>query len=339
MELTKKDTKMLQGLSVLAMVWLHLFDTWNYKGLFYPLLFFKGIPVAVYIAQLSDFCVMGFAFCSGYAHYKISQRNDYYKSRLRSLFKLIIRYWTVLIVFCIVSVFAGKQGYMPASLRSFLLHFFFLGGSYNGAWWYLFAYVVIVLVSPFLLSNIRKKPLLVTALISAVLYCLSYYYRFRIHAVGVFLSRLGPLGMTVVEYIMGAVAAKINYFTLVGKIWNRIARHIRAFLSIVLLLIMLIFRTLIVPSMFVAPVTGLVIITLFHIWKKPDLMERFFLFIGAHSTHIWLTHMFFYLYLFNGLVYKAIYPLAIYAFMIVITLTVSVILNYIEKPIYSALNL
>lgn len=68
-------------------------------------------------------------------------------------------------------------------------------------------------------------------------------------------------------------------------------------------------------------------------------MERFFLFIGAHSTHIWLTHMFFYLYLFNGLVYKAIYPLAIYAFMIVITLTVSVILNYIEKPIYSALNL
>ena len=37
MELTKKDTKMLQGLSVLAMVWLHLFDTNNYQGLFEPL--------------------------------------------------------------------------------------------------------------------------------------------------------------------------------------------------------------------------------------------------------------------------------------------------------------
>ena len=79
MELSKNDAKMIQGLSVLAMVWLHLFDTWNYEGVFKPLVFFKGIPLAVYVAQLSDFCVMGFAFCSGYAHYILTEKEDYYK--------------------------------------------------------------------------------------------------------------------------------------------------------------------------------------------------------------------------------------------------------------------
>lgn len=38
MELTKNDSKMLQGLSVLAMVWLHLFDR-DDTGLFTSILF------------------------------------------------------------------------------------------------------------------------------------------------------------------------------------------------------------------------------------------------------------------------------------------------------------
>lgn len=42
MELTKNDSKMLQGLSVLAMVWLHLFDTWDYINKFTPILYWGG---------------------------------------------------------------------------------------------------------------------------------------------------------------------------------------------------------------------------------------------------------------------------------------------------------
>ena len=53
MELTKNDSKMLQGLSVLAMVWLHLFDR-NYTGLFTPIFFGGGVPYSFYIAQLSQ---------------------------------------------------------------------------------------------------------------------------------------------------------------------------------------------------------------------------------------------------------------------------------------------
>lgn len=62
---------MIQGLSVLAMVILHLFDRVNFQGLYSPLLYFSGRSVIFYFAQLSDFGVMGFAFCSGYGLYTL----------------------------------------------------------------------------------------------------------------------------------------------------------------------------------------------------------------------------------------------------------------------------
>lgn len=76
---------MLQGLSVLAMLCLHLFDR-NYQNLFQPLIFVGGIPFSFYVAQLSDFCVFGFAFCSGYAH--MTMYSEYCKL-------LFTKIWTV----------------------------------------------------------------------------------------------------------------------------------------------------------------------------------------------------------------------------------------------------
>ncbi len=339
MELTNKDTKMIQGLCVLAMVWLHLFDTRNYEGLFKPVLFFCGRPLTLYIAQLSDFCVMGFAFCSGYAHYRIFKKDDYYKNRLRLLFKLCIKYWTILITFAVISTLVGKQEYMPNSWKKFLLHFFFLDSGYNGAWWYLSVYIVIVLVSPILLKVIEEKPFYQICLIGTVLYFLSYCYRFRVSNHNLILSKIGPLGMTLAEYMMGVIAAKYRYFTFVTKIWKKIFKQARIILSILAILAMLLIRTLLIPSLFVAPITGMAMITLFHLWDKPAFIEMFFLEMGNHSSHIWLTHMFFYLYLFPGLVYKAIYPLPIYIFMIMMTLVFSVVLNCIENNIYSLLKL
>lgn len=76
MEPSKYDIKMIQAISAIAMVTLHLFCR-DYENLFSPVLFFWGIPLSYYIAQLCDFCVFGFAFCSGYAHYTL-----YNKKRL-----------------------------------------------------------------------------------------------------------------------------------------------------------------------------------------------------------------------------------------------------------------
>ena len=104
-------------------------------------------------------------------------------------------------------------------------------------------------------------------------------------------------------------------------------------ISLILIICMLYGHTKIVTSLFIAPVTGFVVMVLFHFWNKPQIIQKFFMFIGEHSTNIWLTHMFFYSILFEGLAYKAQYPLLIYVFLLAITVVVSIGLKLIEKPI------
>ncbi len=145
MELSQNDSKMLQALSVTAMVWLHLFDK-PYEGLFFPLFFFRGTPLSFYMAQLSDFCVFGFAFLSGYAHMILHEQPEYYKRSLKRLFSLFCSYWLIILFFSFVSVITGHSDFMPGSITKFLLNALALDNSYNGAWWYMLTYAVLVLL-------------------------------------------------------------------------------------------------------------------------------------------------------------------------------------------------
>ena len=337
MELTKNDTKMLQGLSVLAMVCLHLFDK-DYTGLFQPLIFINDIPLSFYFGQLSDFCVFGFAFCSGYAHMKLFEQPNYYRKRLKSLLVLIINFWIVLLGFTIVSICAGQADFMPGTLSTFLGNVFLYNMTYNGAWWYLWVYVLLVLVSPLLLKTVKKLPIAITLIIGFAIYCASYYVRFQITTDNYFLVRFGPFGMTIFEYLLGCVAYKLHLFSNLKEVWVKIPQLLRWGGTCVLTIAFLLVRTLLVPSLFVAPVSGLIIISLFTLWKKPKWIKDSFLFVGKHATNIWLTHMFFYLVLFKDLVYIAKYPLLIFLFMLIITIPVSMIIQLIEKPFIHLLS-
>ena len=63
--------------------------------------------------------------------------------------------------------------------------------------------------------------------------------------------------------------------------------------------------------------------------KHPEWWERFLQLMGKHSTNIWLTHMFFYLTLFEGLVFQARYPAFVFLLMIVLCLSTSWIIEHI----------
>ena len=132
-ELTRKETKMLQGLSVFAMVCLHLFCTYDYADKFTPLMFFGGVSLCFYIAQLSDFCVFGFAFCSGYGHMVQFDKDGFYKSRLKGLLALLCDYWLILCVFSVISIAAGQTEFMPGSIHKFITSALLLETPYNGA--------------------------------------------------------------------------------------------------------------------------------------------------------------------------------------------------------------
>lgn len=336
--MSKNDSKMIQGISVMAMVCLHLFDTLEFSGLFTPLLFFRGIPLVFYFAQLSDFCVMGFAFCSGYAHMKLFDKERYYKNRIKGLLALYCNYWIILVLFTLVSIAVGQASSMPGSFLKFFKAFTTISPSYNGAWWYLPVYAVIVLISPAVLKASKKVNSVLILFVSFAIYCGAYLLRFRISTPYSFINWFGPFGTTFFEYMLGVVCCKECFFEKAEKQISRIKPVWVYSAAVVLFIAMLLGHTLVVRSLAIAPATGFVIICIVKFCKKPKFVKNTLLFFGKHSTNIWFTHMFFYLTLFDNLVYIAKYPLLIYLLMMVICVSVSYVINFILDPIKKQIN-
>ena len=159
MDLSKHDTKMTQGLAIIFMVLLHLFnrtDDLPYTALIYV----AGKPIMYYIGLIGDCCVLMYAFCSGYAHYIMRNRSEsgkrYYADILKKCLRFLINFWIVLILFSVLGLIFDGTGEIPGGIEKFAGNFFLYSLSYNGAWWYVLTYVFMVLLSP-ILYNITKK--------------------------------------------------------------------------------------------------------------------------------------------------------------------------------------
>lgn len=334
MELTPKDTKMMQGLSVMAMVCLHLFCRYDYHDLYQPICYLWGLPLPFYFGQMADFCVASFAFCSGYGHMKQYAEGKFsYKKRLVSILSLFINYWIILAVFSVVSVIAGQGAIMPGNVWAFLGNALGILNTYNGASWYLFTYGLIVVISPWVLKLTQKFSSVLMLAVTFVFYVIGYYLRFELVVENWLLMQLARLGMTLFEYIIGVVCVKHTVFTKIRSYADRIPYGVFCVVSVLTYAAMALFHAHVIGNVIIAPFTGFVVIVLFQLWRKPVWAEKLFLLMGEHSTNIWLVHMFFYAVLFEDFVYVAKYSPAIFAFMLAITLVVSKLINLIYLPI------
>lgn len=338
MEASKSEIKSIQGLSVLAMLCLHLFCRYNYDGLYYPLIQILGYPVSFYLAQISDFCVMGFAFCSGYAHYLLLETDRFYfRNRIKSLLKLIINFWIILILFTLVSLAVGNGSEIPGSLNKFLGNLFLYNLSYNGAWWYLLTYIILVLTSIPVIKLIKKHTLIMF-LILICIYGVSYIIRFNYPSENWIIRQAYLYGMTVFEYSIGILFKKYEVFRKTSEIWNEIPGKSKYVGLAAVNLFLIVAHTLIMQSLIIAPVTGTIILISHHLIYNKTKQFKALEFIGNHSTNLWLTHMFFFQYIFINLVFVAKYPILIYSLLLFITLIVSIGIKQIQKPFDLLIN-
>ena len=89
----------------------------------------------------------------------------------------------------------------------------------------------------------------------------------------------------------------------------------------------------IIQSLFVAPFTAMAVMLSLTIAVLPGWFNAVLSYLGKHSTNIWLTHMFFYLTLFPGLVFRARYPVLIVLVMFALCIGVSYVVDIVYKPI------
>lgn len=298
-------------------------------------------PLVYYLGLIGDCCVAIYCFCSGYALDIINQKKasakEYYAGRLKSLLKLLINYWLILFIFSAIGLLVHDK-YIPGSLKAFVLNFFLIS-KYNSAWWFLTTYVFLILLSrPIYLFTQKVHPVAV-CVISFIIYFVAYVQRFKNvialdnNVLNWIITQLALLGTSLMPFVWGMLFYKYKVFTKIKSFVSAKFTNGRfALISFAIFAAMFVAHG-IVETVFVAPFTGIVIIVLFNVVKKGKAVDKIFLFLGEHSTNIWLTHMFFYSVLFVNFVFKAKYPLFIFVFMLMLTVACSYIINLIYKPL------
>lgn len=339
MEISKSDMKTLKGVAILFMLLLHLFARKQVNGLYETFPIVNGIPLVYYLGLFGDACVPIYCFASGYGlfvTFNKEHKSNMMKNFLR-IFKLLVNFWIVLIIFVVVGFFVGKTESFSGGVSEFLLNFFLLSNSYNGAWWFLQTYIILVLLAPLLIKLTKQYSSISLLLMSGIIYLVSYVQRIK-HvfdlgdnlALNMFVNAIVLVGTSLFPFIVGSIFVKEKiYSKLYNKFYNVAFKNTICLIGIFMLVII----HALYESMIIAPFTAITFICFFNLMNKNIFIEKLLSFFGDHSTNIWLTHMFFYMSIFPEITFAPKYPIIIFVWLLIMCLISSYVINSIYKPI------
>lgn len=335
MDITKRDSKMLKGIAILAMLMLHLFcrrDNLPYT----PLLWIGDTPLIYYFGLFRDICVAIYCFVSGYAHYMQSSKTEL-RHRWKRLLRFLIPFWVIAAVFSVIGIFTGNPA-IPASAKEFLLNCLTIKNSYNGAWWYANTYVLLVALQPLSRKFVERCPAWLVMLLTFGFYTVGYGIRFwgwgacDSMVLSWLITHIGLLGTSYFPYMIGMLFCKKQVISLLRQQTAAIGRRTMQIITLIIFVCMIVAHG-IVPPLFVAFITATVTIVLLCICPIPKWITDVLCYFGEHSTNIWLVHMFFYSVLFDNLVFSARYPIPVFLLLIALSLASSYVIRWLSRPI------
>lgn len=323
------------------MVLLHLFCRKDIDGYYNSLFMIGDIPIEYYVGLFGDACRPIYLFVTGYAFYTVFLRRsvgETFKKNLMRIFKLFINYWIVLFLFLLIGFAIGRGDFFGGIWR-FLLNFTLIDYSYNGAWWFLQVYIIIVLLSPFLISLIKNSHFVYLFLISGCIYFISH---FQVHR-GIFDLALSQdvekliflLGTSQFSFLVGGFFAK---YKIIGKL-RTLSQHIRFknVLGITGILALVVLHGF-VESAIIAPINAVGFIVFFSLINKSVQVNQILGYLSSHSTNIWLTHMFFYITFFRDLTFMSSNPVIIFIWLMVLCIVTSHVIKFIYNPILATID-
>ena len=154
-----------------------------------------------------------FLILGGYGLYKVNEWGDKY--RWSRVLKLYIHYWIILTVFVTIGHFIFPNRY-PGSLLTILANFTSFDTAYNGEMWFLFPYVLLSLLAPWLFR--LMKPFKAWQIIAATLFihlctsfCISRYGASFLYSNYWIYNPLLVFHL-LFNFSLGAMAARERYF-------------------------------------------------------------------------------------------------------------------------------
>jgi hypothetical protein len=290
-------------------------------------LYIGGKPLVLLLSKFTEICVPIYLFISGYGLFTSFQNGKGQKSWKR-LLPLWLNYFIIFAIFVPIGSYVFPEAY-PGSVKQLVLTLLTYDYNYNGEWWFLFPYFVLVLISNPLFKLLNNSNIWTFfILLTAVYYAASlvevfnrmylYTHQFAYKPV-LILKCLYPFGI-------GAIFAKENIFEAFAKFGHK-------WLFLLAIPLLIVARILIPVDKFTVYI-AVAFIVCFAVLKRGRLFDTVLGFLGRHSTNIWLLHTFFCYYLFKNFIYSFKYPLLIF----LVLMTVSIISSYIVDLIYIPIN-
>ena len=249
------------------------------------------------------------------------------------ILKLYLNYWLIFLIFIPLACYTSPSVY-PNGIVELVLNFVGISFSYNGAWWFLLPYIILVSVSSRLihfLSSCSVKECVISMIIAEALsvtgYILVDFYRENI----LWKELLVVVLNTIYLLFMFVVGILFSRYKLFDKI--RIAFTNQQHFVVITTMILIILKLCIGASSLIHPVFVVLLLSAYVTLKKPLWFTRSLQHLGKHSTNIWLLHYFFITVFCREWIYSFKYPMLIFVVLFLISYISSVVIKSINQVI------
>ena len=321
--MTKEESKMMQGVAILIMIFYHLFnphDAVEYTG-----------TVLGHVAMAHN-PVPFFVLLSGYGMYTLYVSRGSKKSKFSRCLSLYLRYWIVLTFFLFLSRCMGDYR-CDLSLIPLVTNYFGVSSTYYLPSWFILPYCILVFISTYVFKIVDKLGVAKTLLLSYAIYVVTAYLtRFPL-----FQSNAFQVFYIFFPFCLGALLAKTNF---VEKVDLFLKRYPTVFI-IFLLALAIVIRCL-VYSGAILSIYAAIIITLFVVvLRRYNKCDTFLMYLGKASLGMWMIHAWICWYLFRDWVYGLGNSFLMFVFVSIVSYIIAIIFDYILLffKIFNKINL
>lgn len=330
--LTKNESLQLKGAAILIMVFLHLFNNPANVALCHNFLFFRGDAIVSQLAKFSEICVSLYLFLSGYGLYITSLKNSNIHP-LKRVLRLYLNFWIVFAIFISLGSLL-KPDYYPGNWVKFITNITGWHTTYNGEWWFLFPYVLLVLSAKWIFRIINKLNFIKLVLFAGGLFVISYL-TIWLNRTYLYTHQIAYMPILYINllssFTIGATFAKYDIAKLLRQ---RIAINsmLGNVVAIIVFILLLVVRTFI-PIDAVNIIYMILFVCWFIVVRKAKWVIWCLEKLGEQSTNMWLVHTFFCYYLFHDWIYGFKYPIVIYAVTVLISYFSGYLIDKINLPL------
>lgn len=304
------------------MIFLHLFNQKQNVELCESFIYIGNMPFVYWLSAATN-PVAFFLILSGYGMHFIHSCGKRDTNKWSRIGKLYLHWWIILALFTIPSFVYGASYYVDCT--QVINNYTAFKTSWYGEGWFLFPFICLTLLSPWLFkltNKIKVRCILLASFLLGI--CTSFIIsRYGAHYLykNIWLYNPFLIVHLAPAFIFGGMLQRTGFIHEVQKKCNSKWLWLALMGTVI---VMCITRTAAW-----GPLYATVFIVLFLSAPRWQWIDKVLAHLGDHSMNMWLIHAWFCYYIFHNLTYSLNYPLFIYVALLVVSLLCSYLVNAI----------